>query len=459
MTSKDQLSAFERMISDIMNTSDGERLLEECMSLNPNIVKKIPVRFRLIALGFLKKYSLEELNEKLSEEGCARLYSRSFWEACLIFAFLNHMSFKEWQTLQKSCEDLRDTAVIDSPYFKDNTITLDELERYIHENSEEHTRFLETRHLTLQMEKQIEDIQNNTDKFHQFLLNNIHSFSLVREKTRYYFCKYLCYYLENIIETYIDCMKTGKKSENDESDIMIFKSITNMKKQAKTPEDVRRFLHQTGISCKKLFNDFNYYYFEYVSLDWIEVLLEYYGDLNSLPSEEKEKLASALKRHDKALAAMSTDEIINYEIAAIEQEEANLDTVYALEGDNKGYQRNRSGENTLRKYIKGNLDIDRTTFISFLIFFGSRTPLEEKYEIHEERLNQILKECGFQTLNTEDSFDNFVIHFLSSPEPEDYLMEEVTRYALKEENFYLYNTYKSSVSYEEELRKIMGIKK
>lgn len=63
-----------------------------------------------------------------------------------------------------------------------------------------------------------------------------------------------------------------------------------MKKKAKDEAGVRDFLFNAGISCKKIFNDFNYYYFEYVSLDWLEVLLEYYGNLKN-PSVKRERTA------------------------------------------------------------------------------------------------------------------------------------------------------------------------
>lgn len=461
MTSTETLSVFEKMITDISNPSGSMELLDECMTFRPEMIKKIPLRFRLIALGFLKKYSLDEMNEKLISEGCAQLYSRSFWEASLIFAFANHMSFNEWKNLQKTCEEIRNTTSMDSPFFKEGSITLREINRYISENSDDGTQFMATRHLTLQMEHQIKEIETDIGRFRQFLQNNLHAFSLVREKTRYYFCKYLCFYLENIINNYIDCRfhKKGANIDAAESELIIFKGIHNMKKKAKDEESVREFLFNAGISCKKIFNDFNYYYFEYVSLDWLEILLEYYGNLNNLPRKEKEQLASSLKNHDNALKKMTTDEIIHYEISKMESKEKALDQIYALDGQNKGYQKNRSGENTVRKYIKGELDLDRTTFISFLIFFGNATPLKDTYQINAGRLNKILRECGFPALNPSDKFDDFILKFMESKEPEEFLMEEVTKYALKEENFFLYNSYKSSISYEEELRKIMGIKK
>ena len=68
MTSNESLSVFEKMITDISNPSGNTDLLDECMAFRPDMIKKIPLRFRLIALGFLKKYSLDEMNEKLKPE-------------------------------------------------------------------------------------------------------------------------------------------------------------------------------------------------------------------------------------------------------------------------------------------------------------------------------------------------------------------------------------------------------
>ena len=52
MTSNESLSVFEKMITDISNPSGNTDLLDECMAFRPDMIKKIPLRFRLIALGF-----------------------------------------------------------------------------------------------------------------------------------------------------------------------------------------------------------------------------------------------------------------------------------------------------------------------------------------------------------------------------------------------------------------------
>ena len=456
MNEKNELSIFDRMMTEMTGHQECSDYLDTCMSLRPNLIKKVPLRYRLIALGFVKKYSLEELNRTLREAGCAGLYSRNLWEASLIYAFKNHLSFFRWKELQHICQEFLDSSDLENPYFRDNNITLAELIRYVSENSSEEEQIQATRHLTHFMEKQLTGLQNDQEQFRQFVQNNLHAFSLVREKTRYYFCKYLIFYLEDKINRYIATLKKHRNPDSAIADLMVFKGITNLKKQPSTKEAVYSYFLQCGISCGNIFDSFNYYFFEYVSLDWLEILLEYYGNLENLPPEEKEKLAVSLKHHDRALAGMSTEEVIAYEIRKQESEEEKLDEIYSASGTKKGYQRNRSGEHTLRKYIKGALDIDRTTFLSFLLFFGKNTDLTANYTITEERLNSILLECGFSALTQTEPFDLFVIRFLQSDAPEDFLMEEVTRYALNEENFFLYNMFKSSVSNEQELRKLLN---
>lgn len=116
---------------------------------------------------------------------------------------------------------------------------------------------------------------------------------------------------------------------------------------------------------------------------WIEVLLEYYGNIDELPEEQKEKLARSLRHYDSELAVIDDD---------------------------------------------------------------------------EHRLSEILLECGFSKLKEGEEFDDFVIQYLIAEDPVDYLMEEVTEYAMKERDFFLYNMYKASRSNHEDFQKIIGEK-
>ena len=54
-------------------------------------------------------------------------------------------------------------------------------------------------------------------------------------------------------------------------------------------------------------------------------------------------------------------------------------------------------------------------------------------------------------------FDYFIINYLRSDDPADVLMEEVTRYALSRENFYLYKLYQASRSDDADIKKLMSV--
>ncbi len=84
--SKHPASVFDQMINDILNIPLGGQMLEECMPAGPSrrgaasrtkIMQKVPLRYRLIALGFIKKESLSQLNEKLFQEGSPAVFSKS----------------------------------------------------------------------------------------------------------------------------------------------------------------------------------------------------------------------------------------------------------------------------------------------------------------------------------------------------------------------------------------------
>lgn len=139
----------------------------------------------------------------------------------------------------------------------------------------------------------------------------------------------------------------------------------------------------------------------------------------------------------------------------IEQHEQELDEEASRNTLNRGYQKNRMGENTVRKYVKGSLDLDRTTFVCFLLFLASDLTKPARLYIDKNRLDQILIESGFNALDIYSDFDYFVINYLNAADPTDYLMEEVTRYAFYEENFHLYKLYQASRSEYTDLNKLL----
>ena len=447
-----KISIFEKIIQDFGNNDQGSALLDELMQFNVDTTKNIPLRYRILALGFIKRMTHEEVNEKLLQVGCPQLYARSFWEASLIYAYTNQLTFQEWKHLEENCAEAYER--ISSSFFQDNSIKIKDLENYLHNNSVDEESSYATMHLTKSLENSISHIKDD-EEFFRYITSNINMFSMVREKTRFYFCKYLYLYLIGAIDRFVK--KTGDDfgTEEDMEDILVIKGITKLKRKKYTAEEKKEFLLKQAISPKEIFDAFNYFFFEYVSQDWLEVLLDYYGNIENLPLTQKTQLAQALRHYDSSFLEKTDEEVIEAQLKKMDEEEKELDNIYSLDGTNRGYQRNRGGENTIRKMIKGNVDIDRTSLICFLIFFGRNTDLSERNQINVKRMSVILHECGYNKLNDKDEFDKFIIDYLESEEPDEFLMEEVTRYAIQEQNFFLYQIHRGAVSYDAEFKKII----
>lgn len=448
-------SVFEKMMNDF-SQQDGEVLLEKCMSFNPGETKKIPLRYRLIALGFVRKMTLEELNSKLTEAGCEKLYARNFMEAGLIYAFSKGMTYEQWKELQKMQSEFTALTNQHEQYFQGQNISCSELKNYVEENSMNPEDGMYTRQLTRHLEADLRSLTDDREQFRRFVTDNIHSFSGVREKARYYFCKYLNYYISEKIENYLQAMEDGEEKEQAFSGLLILKGISALRRKNLNIEEARQLLEQSSVSCGNLYDAFNYHYFEYVSSDWMEVLLDYYGgNILELPSEQKSRLAQSLKAYYPKWKHLGDDEIISKKWEEMQEKETELDQIYALDSSSRGYQKNRSGEKSVRNYIKGKVDIDRTTLICYLLFFGSEIHVEKDQMITLRRLNAILMECGFPQLREKDEFDHFVMEYMEAEDPVDYLMEAVTQYAFVNRNFFLYHMYQDSVSNEAQFEKLL----
>ena len=142
----------------------------------------------------------------------------------------------------------------------------------------------------------------------------------------------------------------------------------------------------------------------------------------------------------------------------MEETERELDAEYALTKNgenNKVYRKNRMGEKSVRSYIRGMVDIDRTTLICYLLFFGQDSLRHREWVITEERLNEILGECGYAVLRKENEFDWFIIQYLESDDKMGFLMDSVTRVAMEEKNFYLYHMYQGAVNENSKLTELL----
>lgn len=386
------------------------------MKFDPQTMQKIPLRYRLIALGFMKKETLEEVNDRLLNQGCMPLYARSYLEASLIYTFSHGLSYERWQELLMVCEKIQNKEKTQGEFFQGNTISYAELKQYVLGNSDYEQGQLYTQELTQLLEDQISQMPDDVQAFQKYFEDNRNCFSDVREKTRYYFCKYLYYYLTGKIEDFVSLTERRIPRGNDFELLKCLKGITALKRKQKSPEETREFLESCDVSCGEVFEEFNHFYFDYISNDWVEILSECLVDISELTMHKQE----LIKQREK-------------------QEEC---------------KKNRLGETMIRRFIKGNLDIDRSTLISMLLFFSDGFE-DETRGIDRQRLDLILDKCGFSMLRAKDDFDSFVIGYMQAEEREDYLMNEATQQALNGENFYLYHVYQGAKSHAKLMRKYL----
>ena len=448
---KDIHLIFNQLVDDMHAMAPSDDLLDACMSLNESAIRRVPLRYRIIALGFVKGFTLDELNEKLAQNGCPKLYSRNFWEATLIFAFLHGYSYDQWRQLQAQCVDLYGRTET-SEWFSGSKLTYAELERYVQQNSDSQGDLLATRMHTQYLENALVEAGEGVEGLRAFLTANLGSFSAVRERTRYYFCKYLYYYLNRRIENYFDACRRGRGVETALSELSALKVVSRLRRSQRMPEDEKRALiRDSALSCGELFDAFNYFYFGYVSADWAQILMECYERVEDIPARQKHSLADALRKGRAEWKGLDDDAVIAHSIAEAEADE---DAAYALDG-NRGYGKNRAGEHALYKYIQGALDIDRTVLICFLLFFASDARMPDAHRLTPRRLDEILNRCGYAALDVEQDIDWFATEFLESRHPLDFLDEVIVDYARRQENSFLYRIYGGAVQYADELRRVM----
>ena len=157
------------------------------MKFDPQKMQKIPLRYRLIALGFMKKESLEQVNDRLLNQGCMPLYARSYLEASLIYTFSHGLSYEKWQELLMVCEKIQSKGKEQGEFFQGTTISYAELKQYVLGNSDSDQGQLYTQELTQLLEDQISQMPDDEQAFQKYFEDNRNCFSGVREKTRYYF--------------------------------------------------------------------------------------------------------------------------------------------------------------------------------------------------------------------------------------------------------------------------------
>ena len=440
-------SLFDSLISELLNSDPQMSLIDICLNGSQKAVTSVPLRYRLIALGFVKGLDLEEVNSYLIRQGCERLYARSIFEATLIYAFNNSLSYEEWQDVSRKAFELRDEISAEG-ILSGKSVSLDDLRTYIMDNSEYENELAMTQHKTSMLYSGISGLGDSEQDMYKYLLSNIASFQTHRNKSRYYFCKYLMYYLETRKNEYLRLLETGDNSDTALDKLSAFKSVTVLRRKRHIPEEADKIISSASISLGTIYHAFESFYFEYTSQDWMDTLLDRYGDIGSLDAKHKKALADSLRRYKQEWSGLSDDEVLSCQQEMIDHKERVL--------DDPSHRASRAGENFLRKLLRGELDLDRTTLMAFLLFFDRTSDMPAAHRINGNRLNTVLAECGFPPIDTGNYVDEFFSDYLTSDDPVSFLIEEAEIMAMSEENFYLYNTYLNSKSSDTVWMKVTG---
>lgn len=460
---------------------NGKTFENAILDFEPGFADFLPKRLELLAEGFSNGWDCAQMNRKLLENGCETLYARSFFEASLIYAFDHHVQYGQWKLLFDECRKLYEKKTADSGFLSGGKVTLRQLESYLAKESED-GGMLQTAHYTRLLESGLRETASDMD-FITFMESNLDRLSAVREKARFYFCKYMYLYIkEKCGNYYKSCLISeellercgGRLPEGTRKtqelfaleELTFLKPLTKLKKEAEktgpgmTPDEKKEYLENAALTPGGIFDEFNYYYFGYISTDWVEILFELYGDFESWPRQTKLKVARSLglcrpgsgsQEEQPALEKlklMADDER--------KREEA-LDSIHARDKESrkKAFGRGRSGEDYFRDFIVGRRDINRSTLVSFLLFVRSCVTLNEDNRITRPRLNQILQDCGFEQLRPDQSFDRFVMDFLRSRDPMAVIEAEVERQVTQGNDFYLYKVYRDAYCHQSELLKYL----
>lgn len=490
------------------------------------IVKNMPKRIEILKKAFEEGWNVEQVNSALENSFCEKLYARNRYEAGLIYAFQNGLNYETWKDLYRQYSEQEEQkytdgaeekeechrqqylkkmhennkqleSEYDSGIWSGRTINLRYIKEYIEKNSQD--EMLITGIHTVQMEKELKQVkaENGSTEFSQFMQKNENRFSVVREKARYYFCKYLYFYIEERCQNYYkECEKKQKALKEQKGELVlkrcrreeqlalteldILNNVTELKKEAqklKSEMEItqrKECLEHAGISYRTLFDRFNYFYFGFITLERTEYLYETYWELfQKLGEDSWEKKESAIrtKWEDEMLELARFSGVYKGKMtpskkekvfarlaelkARLDEKEEKLDQEYCLDSPKAGSQRGRGGETYFRDFVTGKRDINRDTLVIFLLFVDGTTKLSQEKRITKSRLNGILNNCGFAQLNSvERKFDEFIYEYLNRADREeriDLLYEAAQEAVERGEDFCFWKMYLQGRSKQKEL--------
>lgn len=230
MAKKTTKLQLDELMNALHGNGDLVQVLGDISSCPPREAAKYPIKYRIIAQAFLNNDEAHDLNwvqAMLKRNHEPELYSRNFWDATLIYALdgTHHerLTYDEWKQFVHECSydlDIHPAWSIKSEsggssrtYF-----CFADLKNYLKEESvqSQSNEYFQTYYASVNTQEKLRNLQSRGEAI-QYIRNNFAEYCVIREKTRYYFIKYLYYYLETYINEYSSYyLKYGAPTGNDE---------------------------------------------------------------------------------------------------------------------------------------------------------------------------------------------------------------------------------------------------
>ena len=456
---------FDRMVAYFEQEEQGPQILDVCMtSLDPDLKRYVSRRYRLIAKAFAGHYPLERLNESLEQSGFPRLYARSPFEASLIYAFRRGLRYDEWRKIvDEGQQIMAQTAETNAP-MTGGQITVGMLRDYVRQLSQTESTgdqsvySLRTRHETMAMNEELLHLADSQQDFRMFFAENRALFSSVREKTRYYFCKYLLFMIQGRIDAYLGALKTkiGRDAALEELGCLV-RCKTVLDRRSHTPEEAEQVIDQSPLSPKGIYTEFDEFYLNYTTVRGVDHLMTYYSLYPEMTGDERSRILGAIRRMNRKVRDLDDDALEAAVLTELDRREDELDRIYSDRNRAQLYQKRRSPEGRMRDYLQGKLDPDRVTLINFLLFFAGSAPMTPRMQMTQPRMDEILSECGYSMLSEDDAYDRFVLTLIRSEEPPaDVIEAMVTSMAVEGKDSPLCRSYIHSVSEYRQMKELLG---
>ncbi len=229
-------------------------------------INSYPLRYRLISKGFVCKWNLDTLNKNLLEKTGAKLYARDLIEATLIYSFKNALTFDAWRELVAVLKELEESGsynelIITGSNGSYSSFPLSKIEAYVKGSALLANETQYTIQKTRTIEQRLDIFSKNKD-FALYICENIRSFCIGREKSRYYICKYFLLYLNTRISDYIACTNSRTLKRNIYLDLPL-SNISKMdpnRHANMSRDEILSCLGNAKVSSNKLFELLNRFY-------------------------------------------------------------------------------------------------------------------------------------------------------------------------------------------------------